>query len=266
MTTQLKSDTARANGAKSRGPKTAAGQEKSSRNALKHGFASRKMVLLECEDPDSFKEFLAEYAATYKPANAAELNLVDEMIAARWRMQRYWAVETALLDDAMKRKAPVVENQPVNYDGGIQLARAFRAMADESHALSLLSRYESRFHRIFHRAYQTLRELQQSPKLQAAEPAQPEPLPSPPPEAVKPEAVKEDEPRPAGNFENTNPALPLPALRLCVKIKGPTRPPLCPSTKKLRNEPSVSRTLRRLRTGKLIHLLGRKRHAQSKVA
>jgi hypothetical protein len=74
---------------RSQGPKTAADREKSSRNALKHGFTSRKLVRLECEDSDAFKEFLAEYAETYKPANAAEQHLVDEMIAARWRMRAF---------------------------------------------------------------------------------------------------------------------------------------------------------------------------------
>ena len=36
----------RRNGAKSRGPKTAAGRERSSQNALKHGLRARRQVLL----------------------------------------------------------------------------------------------------------------------------------------------------------------------------------------------------------------------------
>jgi hypothetical protein len=56
-------------------------------------------------------------------------------------------IETAVLDDAMNREATIVKNQPATGDGGIQLAHAFRALADKSRALSLVSRYESRFHR-----------------------------------------------------------------------------------------------------------------------
>ncbi len=56
MPSQLKSDTARANGAKSRGPKSAETKEKSSRNSLRHGFTSRHSILLECENEDEFQE------------------------------------------------------------------------------------------------------------------------------------------------------------------------------------------------------------------
>ena len=76
MPSQLKSDTARANGAKSRGPKTAETKEKSSRNSLRHGFTSRHTILLECENEDEFQELEEEFAATYQPATPAEQDLV----------------------------------------------------------------------------------------------------------------------------------------------------------------------------------------------
>src|SRR5258708_20487329 len=51
-------------------------------------------------------------------------------------------------------------------DPGYQLAFAFRRLVDESRAISLASRYESRLHRIHERTHYTLRELQQSRKQQ----------------------------------------------------------------------------------------------------
>jgi hypothetical protein len=61
------------------------------------------------------------------------------------------------------------------------MGMAFRTLAEESRSLSLCNRYESRFSRMYDRAYRTLRELQQQaaePKKQKAEPEPPE-LPKP---------------------------------------------------------------------------------------
>ena len=169
MPSVRKSEAARRNGAKSHGPATPAGSQNSSRNSLKHGFTARNMVLLACEDPAEFEQILNEYRAMYQPATAAEQDLVDEMVAARWRIRRLWTVETSLLDAEMLR-APSSSNDAANnaakpwlsVDPGIHLARAFRALADDSRSLALTSRYESRLHRIHDRAFETLRGLQQA--------------------------------------------------------------------------------------------------------
>ena len=81
------------------------------------------------------------------------------MVACRWRMQRLRLIETALIDSEMDRELPAGETPE---DPGYQLAFAFRRLVDESRAISLASRYESRLHRIHERTHRTLRELQQS--------------------------------------------------------------------------------------------------------
>ena len=104
MPSQLKSAASRANGAKSRGPKTPEGQERSSRNSLRHGIVARKTILLECENPDQFQAMLEEYAATYQPGNAVEQDLVDEMLSSRWRSGRLSMIVTSLLDMQMNQQ------------------------------------------------------------------------------------------------------------------------------------------------------------------
>ncbi len=167
MPSERKSETFRRNGAKSRGPTTADGLRNASQNSLKHGFTSRNMVLLACEDPAEFEQILREYRAMYQPATAAEQDLVDEMVAARWRIRRLWTIETCLLDTEMQSvqsphdgaAAPGLEPEH-SIDPGAHLARAFRALADDSRSLALTSRYEARLHRIHDRAFETLRSLQ----------------------------------------------------------------------------------------------------------
>jgi len=80
MTTQLKSDTARVNGAKSQCPKTAEGRAKSSRNAVKHGLSSRNPLILECENDDDFQALHNNQMEIHQPATPAEQDLVDQMV------------------------------------------------------------------------------------------------------------------------------------------------------------------------------------------
>jgi hypothetical protein len=167
MPSELKSATSRANGAKSHGPITPEGKEKSSQNSLDHGFTAKKTILLECENLGQFQKMVADYTVTYQPGSAVEEDLVSEMVACRWRMQRLRLIETALIDSEMDRELPEGETPE---DPGYQLAFAFRRLVDGSRAISLASRYESRLHRIHERTHRTLRELQKTRKEQPAEP------------------------------------------------------------------------------------------------
>ena len=132
MTSELKSATSRANGAKSRGPKTAEGREKSSRNSLVHGFTAKKTVLLACENPNQFEEMLGDYAKTYQPGSPVEEGLVNEMVACRWRMQRLRMIETALMDSEMERDVPEAKTSD---EPGYRMAFAFRRLVDGSRAI-----------------------------------------------------------------------------------------------------------------------------------
>src|SRR5919106_7011760 len=56
----------RKNGARSRGPKTAAGKARSARNALKHGLCAKKLLVLPEEDAGQFRAL--EAGPAKKPA------------------------------------------------------------------------------------------------------------------------------------------------------------------------------------------------------
>jgi hypothetical protein len=163
MVSNLKSDTARANGAKSRGPTSPEGKEKSSRNSLKHGLtAGAANILLDSEDPDEFEQAFNKLLGIHEPATPAENDIVEEMVAARWRIRRMWTIETNLFNvEVLTQQAKTDTPDPA-----IHLAMAFRALADDSRSLALASRYEARLQRLYDRAYKTLRELQQERKSQ----------------------------------------------------------------------------------------------------
>src|SRR5258707_1507912 len=100
MTPERKTEIARANGAKSRGPKTPEGKAVSSMNALRHGLTASR-PLLPGESQESFEELLKEYMEEYEPDGPAEIDLVHRMVVSKWREQRAWTVETAALSSHM---------------------------------------------------------------------------------------------------------------------------------------------------------------------
>src|ERR1700730_12951229 len=179
MPSDLKSETSRINGAKSHGPKTPEGKETSSQNSLKHGFTSRKTLILKTESPDEYQEFLAQHIAIHQPTTLPESELVDQMAIARWRIRRFVGAETVLIDCEMVRNRDKVSKEFGPTDSDVHLAMAIRSLADESRCLSLMSRYEARHQRTHDKAYAALRELQKSrvspppPSVSAGAPAPP---------------------------------------------------------------------------------------------
>lgn len=170
----------RANGARSRGPQTPEGKKRSSQNALRHGLLARCIVLGN-ESREGFDALMAEYLARFGPVDAVELGMIEEMVAAFWRIRRAWAMETRLLDSSL-------ENQPPG-DELSRLAGVFTELSG-SPQLNLLNRYETRLHRIYQRALHNLLLLRtfavpNEPSFNPAEPdeaAAPELPALPPPE------------------------------------------------------------------------------------
>jgi hypothetical protein len=177
MTSQLRSDTARINGAKSHGPTSAEGRAISSQNALQHGVTSKNTIMLACEDPQEFETLLAGYMASYRPTNAIEKHMVEEMFTAHWRIRRLKTIETALIDYEMILQEAELKTKITPLDPGILLAVSFRALTDNSRAVALITRYESRLHRIHDRTLTMLLAMRQTQK--SAKPASPNPAPQP---------------------------------------------------------------------------------------
>ncbi len=149
MSSNLKAESARANGAKSHGPITPEGKAISSQNALRHGLTGNFNVLPN-ESQDDFQVLLDAYIDRFDPADPVETELVRTMAITRWRLGRIGNLESGMLENEMAQSK----------DADSPLAAAFRNLANDGKALSLLIRYEATLNRLHDRTLKQLELLQ----------------------------------------------------------------------------------------------------------
>jgi len=174
MSSEARINASQANGAKSLGPVTEEGKQASSRNSTRHGLLSQKIVL-EGESQEEFDLLLASYLEEHQPQTPTERSLIESMAAARWRQERVWTLETAAMNNQIRRPRYVEGD-----DFPTQAYLAFHALANESPSFALLNRYEVRFERQFRAALAALQKLQAQRTRVASGKAAPEPDPETP--------------------------------------------------------------------------------------
>src|SRR5580698_10438501 len=89
----------RANSRHSTGPRTPAGKQRSSINALRHGLMAARAVL-PSEDRTAYDAHCRGFFEEYEPATPTETQLVQEVADTAWRISRVPLLEAALLDRA----------------------------------------------------------------------------------------------------------------------------------------------------------------------
>jgi hypothetical protein len=159
-TTPARAAAARANGAKSRGPVTAAGKLNSRRNALKHGLKAQTLTL-DRESDDRFALTLSTLQEEHQPRTPTEHSLVFRIAHADWRTHRLWSEEKALFDRAMEEiRRTAAEPSLRTADCA---SRAFEKLAAQGQLLALLNRGEGHFDRLYHRSLRQLERLREAP-------------------------------------------------------------------------------------------------------
>lgn len=130
-TRNSRSEQARINGAKSKGPVSIEGKAASSRNALKHGFAAVINVVLNIEDQPAWQRHLEGYRASFKPVCYVEETLIDQLASINWRQSRLVALETALIDAQLSVQSDSIrEIHPHSAaDPYFHLVQAWQALA-----------------------------------------------------------------------------------------------------------------------------------------
>jgi hypothetical protein len=95
MSSLRRINSSRANAARSPDPITFEGKEHSSANALRHGLLA-KCVVLQNESNECFDDLVTQHIQRFAPADGVEFAMIEEMVAANWRMRRAWAIENRL--------------------------------------------------------------------------------------------------------------------------------------------------------------------------
>jgi hypothetical protein len=154
-----KAEIARANGAKSNGPVTAEGKAISSRNSLKHGLTSSRVVLSH-ESQEEYDSLESSFLRRFKPADEVETELVIEMAAARWRLRRVELMEDALFKKAIREQSELLGPDADPAD----IRDAAYVFVAESKTMRTLAGHSRQLRRSYERAWKELDTLQNQRK------------------------------------------------------------------------------------------------------
>jgi hypothetical protein len=96
MTSAKQIEANRRNALKSTGPKTEVGNERSRRNATRHGLTA-ETVIAPFEDGEDYTAFEMSITSAFDAQTAVERELVLRLASVMWRLRRSTAIETGLL-------------------------------------------------------------------------------------------------------------------------------------------------------------------------
>jgi hypothetical protein len=113
-------------------------------------------VCLSNESAAEFTQLYHSLIAEHAPATTTGHLLVEEMAVCRWRLQRAWVMETALVDNQMDVMESEVAKTYESTDEPTRATLAFRKLTENSPALDVLHRYETRLSRQFERCLKRL--------------------------------------------------------------------------------------------------------------
>ena len=146
----------RENALHSTGPRTVAGKQRSSLNAIRHGLTGQTVVL-PSEDLAAYQIFRKRFFDDLQPKGVLEEQLVETLAECSWRLNRARAIETNLLTLGLLDAEAAFHAGHPQADAALAIATAYR---NHNKAFANLSILEHRISRQFERALNQLRGLQ----------------------------------------------------------------------------------------------------------
>ena len=154
----------RRNAQRSTGPRTREGKAASSRNAIRTGLTTMTLTVMPGESEEDLDALQQSIHAEWNPQGDHEDFLVDQMISARWRLERLARWEEEAINKELEAPRWYTKAE----------ARQWDAQSPDTHILPAIARKNSifdkleRYTRAAERAYsKAVRELQQHRAAQA---------------------------------------------------------------------------------------------------
>jgi hypothetical protein len=200
-------EASRQNGKLAKGRKTPEGIQRSSRNACKHGLTATQLCNND-EDTALLESLTDSYFDAYNPVGPLELDLVQDIIVARFRLQRCIALESEAIFIEVDRQQTQVDHDWPKASENTHLALAVASLVKRTRTLDHYRRYETLFRRTIDRAVKELERVQH--KRLSGPPQGPPTCPPAPNTKLQndPTDHPPSEPPPAAAYPSPNPLRP----------------------------------------------------------
>ena len=152
-----RAETNRENAQNSTGPRTEAGKQRCSLNALRHGLTGQTVVL-PSDDLAAYERHCKGFFNQYQPKNPTEVQLTQTVADLSWRLNRATAFETNMLALGITEKSNSVDTENDQVHTALAMAKVFR---EQSQAFVNLTLYEHRISVRHDKALKQLREMQE---------------------------------------------------------------------------------------------------------
>ena len=209
-----RSEQSRINGRKSRGGVTPEGRARSALNRTSHGCFSNRIVL-ESECKETFQLLAGLYHDLFQPQDQFEIDIVDSLVHARWKIRRLEAAHSAEINlTIIEHRREFAEKFGPRIGPDQLQALAYRHSAKY---LETLDKHLERQERLFSRNYRNLAKHRRNQPIPAIEDLQgveqqipsntqnerfePETATEPAPAAAQPATPAQNEPASPSTFQ-----------------------------------------------------------------
>ena len=123
-----------------------------------------QLMLLSPEEVPMFSAMLECYLEELDPQGIEQVDLIREIVVAKWREERYWGIEGSIFELALNDTTEAINKRFTKIDGSTKLAASLLEQHGHVKAIDLVTRLEARMRKIHERARKDLDHLKAAAK------------------------------------------------------------------------------------------------------